>query len=57
VAIVYSAKVDGLYASGQYAAAVENSNKAKQWMFISVGVGLLLAVGYLVLILGGAASF
>jgi hypothetical protein len=56
VAIVYAAKVDGLYATGDYARAVETSGKAKQWLLISVGLGILAAIGYTVLILGGVLN-
>ena len=41
VAIVYSSKVDGLVASGQHAAAVEASSKAKMWGWIAFGLGLV----------------
>jgi len=40
-AIVYSAKVDGLVSSGQHAAAVEASNKAKMWGWIAFGLGIV----------------
>ena len=43
VSIVYSAKVDGLFASGQYAQAQDASDSAKKWALASAIVAL---VGY-----------
>ena len=40
VAIVFAAKVDGLVQSGQHAAAVQASKKAKMWCWIGFGVGI-----------------
>jgi len=41
VAIVYAAKVDGLAATGNTAAALEASGKAKMWCWIGLGLGLV----------------
>ncbi|PJK11432.1 hypothetical protein CO614_04160 [Lysobacteraceae bacterium NML120232] len=48
VSIVYAAKVDGLVAAGDYAAAKQASDNAKKWAMISAGVGvfvILIAFG------------
>lgn len=44
VGIVYAAKVNSLFAAGNYELAVRASNDAKRWTFISVIVGLVLFV-------------
>lgn len=44
VGIVYAAKVDGLATSGNMAAAIEASNKAKFWCWMSFGFGLGVTV-------------
>jgi hypothetical protein len=44
VAIVYSSQVNSKLQSGDYAGAVDASNKAKMWCLISVGVSALLFV-------------
>ena len=44
VAIVYAAQVDTKWSAGDHAGAVEASEKAKMWCWISVGVGLLLGL-------------
>ncbi len=54
VSIVYAAKVDGLYASGDYSGAKEASDKAKQFALISCVAGIVVSVLYcLILILSG----
>jgi hypothetical protein len=52
VAIVFAAQVNSKLAAGDYQGAVESSNKAKMWSWISFGVGLvviLISVGLQVL--------
>jgi hypothetical protein len=44
VSIVYAAKVDGLYRAGDYNGALLASSSAKTWMWISIGVGLVVGV-------------
>lgn len=39
-AIIFAAQVNGKLAAGDYAGAVDASNKAKMWCWISFGVGL-----------------
>jgi len=50
VAIVYAAKVDSLIAVGDYVGAQSASKSAKTWVGVSVGIFLLLFVGYFGLI-------
>ena len=59
VSIVYSTKVDGLYAAGQYAEAQAAANSAKKWAIagaICAAVIWLLYVLIYVVILGGAVA-
>ncbi len=56
VAIVYAAQVDGKLASGDYHGAVEASNNAKMWSWISFGGGLLILIPYFFLVFLGAAA-
>lgn len=52
VSIVQAAKVDGLYNSGQYQAAVEASASAKKWALIAAGAGIVGALLYGVFFIG-----
>ncbi|PJK09385.1 hypothetical protein CO610_03575 [Lysobacteraceae bacterium NML95-0200] len=54
VSIVHAAKVDGLVAAGDYAAAQQASDNAKKWAMISAGVGIALILIYFVLGMIGA---
>lgn len=57
VAIVYAAQVNGKEASGDYAGAVDSSNKAKLWCIISAVVGLLAIIaGFAMGVIGGLAE-
>ena len=59
VSIVYSTKVDGLYAAGQYAEAQAAAKSAKNWALggaIAAGVIWLLYILIYVVILGGAVA-
>ena len=49
VSIVFAAKVDGLYAGGNYAEAQAASESAKKWAIIAAIVGVVLLAIYLVL--------
>jgi hypothetical protein len=49
VAIVYAAKVDSLIAVGDYVGAQSASDSAKIWVFVSVGIGLLIYFPTLIL--------
>ena len=52
VSIVYAAKVDSLWATGQYDAAFDNSRKAKNWAIAAAITGAAVAVLYLLLVVG-----
>lgn len=49
VAIVYASQVNNKLALGDLAGAMESSNNAKLWCWISLGVGLVVNVLYLLL--------
>jgi hypothetical protein len=56
VSIVYAAQVNGKVAAGDHAGALESSRNAKRWAWISFGAGLVLIVGYLILVLVGVIA-
>jgi hypothetical protein len=56
VAIVFASQVSSKLAAGDYAGAVEASNKAKMWSIVSVVVGVLLFVLVIALSAGTAGS-
>ena len=56
VSIVQAAKVNGLWAQGQHAAAQETANSAKKWAIISAVVGLAWIVLVVILSLAGVFS-
>ena len=53
VAIVYAAQVDGKLAARNYSGAVEASNSAKMWCWISFGIGLPIFLVWFALSLFG----
>lgn len=53
VAIIFAAQVNGKVASGDIAGAVDASKKAKLFSFISIGIGLVVGVVYLLLTILG----
>lgn len=53
VAIVYAAKVDGLWQAGNYPAAYDAASKAKNWSLISAAVGALGIIVYVILMACG----
>lgn len=56
-AIVFAAKVDGLIARGDLAGAAEASKNAKMWSSIAAGIGLVVIIGYILLmVIGGIAQ-
>jgi hypothetical protein len=55
-AIVYSAQVNGKIQSGDIQGAIDSSNKAKMWGWISFGLGLVGGVIYGILVAIGAAA-
>jgi len=56
VSIVYAAQVNGKVAAGDRAGALQSSRNARMWAWISFGSGLVLGVGYLILVLVGALA-
>ncbi len=57
VSIIYAAQVNGKLAAGDYQGARDSSNKAKMWCWIAFGVGIVVAIGYgLVMVLGAMAT-
>lgn len=57
VSIVYAAKVDGLVAAGDYAAAKQASDNAKKWAMISAGVGVVvILIAFGLGVIGGIAD-
>lgn len=56
VAIVYAAQVSGKLAIGDYAGALNSSNNAKKWCWISFGVALAGLVIYILIGIFGAVS-
>ncbi len=46
VAIIKANKVNSLYMSGQYEAAVVASNEAKKWSLIAVASGIVVGIVY-----------
>jgi hypothetical protein len=55
-AIVFAAQVNGKIQSGDITGALASSKNAKLWCWISFGLGLLVAIGYIVLIFIGAVA-
>lgn len=59
VAIIYSSKVSGLYAAGQYQEALKASANAKKWAIWSIIAGIVFSVVYTIIMIaaGSAATF
>lgn len=55
-AIVFSAKVDNLWNSGDYQGAQDASRKARNWMLVSAILGFVVIASYFVLIILGVAA-
>lgn len=55
VSIVYAAQVNTKLAAGDYAGAVDASQKAKTWSMWSFGIGLVFGLAYFALMILGAA--
>lgn len=53
VAIVYAAQAQGAVNTRDYALAREKADKARTWTLVSVGVGLVFALLWLVLVMAG----
>ena len=53
-AIVFAAKVDGMVSRGDIAGALDSSNKAKTWAWVSFGSGLVFVALSIGLMVAGA---
>ena len=53
VAVIFAAQVNGKVASGDIAGANDASKKAKLFSYISIGIGLVVGVIYLLLTILG----
>lgn len=53
VSIVYAAQVNGKLAAGDRSGALQSSQNAKTWAWIAFGTGLVLIVGYFLLVVMG----
>ena len=56
VGIVYAAQVNGKVMAGDYAGAVDASNKARTWCWVSFGIGLAAGLIWFFIGLTGALS-
>lgn len=56
VSLVYAAKGSGLMQAGRIAEAAEYGAKARLWAWIGFGTGLVVILGYAVLLMIGVAS-
>jgi hypothetical protein len=56
VSIDDAAQVNGKVAAGDRAGALQSSRNARMWAWISFGSGLVLGVGYLILVVIGALA-
>jgi hypothetical protein len=54
VSIVYAAQVNGKLAAGDYAGAVDASNKAKTWCWVAFGVGIVAGIFWFFIGFAGA---
>src|ERR1041384_6426715 len=53
VAIIFAAQVNGKVAAGDIAGAMDSSKKAKMFSFISIGLGLLGILCYVIMLILG----
>ena len=56
VSIVYAAQVNSKLAVGDRAGAIQSSDNAKKWAWVSFGVGLAVVAIYIVVIVGAGVS-
>lgn len=50
ISLIYSSKVDTLYANGSYTEAISASNSAKTWAIVSIVLGVLFTTGFFILL-------
>lgn len=53
VGLIYATKVDSLYFKGSYEESEQMAQKAKMWTLISVGVGLLYLIVWIIMLVTG----
>lgn len=56
VSIVFAAQVNGKLQAGDYQGALDASKSAKTWAWVSFGVGLAVAVIYLLFVIAAVGS-
>ena len=56
VGIIYASQVNSKLAIGDYAGAKKASDSAKLWSIISVGVGLVVLVIYIIIVVASGTS-
>ena len=56
VSIVFAAQVNGKLGAGDYAGALESSNKAKTWAWVSFWVGLGITILWIIIGIFGALA-
>ena len=56
VSIVYAAQVNSKLADGDRMGAIQSSENAKKWAWVSFGIGLALVAIYIVIVIAAAAS-
>jgi Interferon-induced transmembrane protein/GYF domain 2 len=56
VAIVFSVKANNAKAAGDLRTAAEAANQAKVWLYISVGIGLVVSLIYVLAFISGLAK-
>lgn len=56
VSIVFATQVNSRFRAGDYAGAVDLSNKARMWAWLSFGVGLAVGLVYVIAIAGLAVT-
>ena len=56
VSIVYAAQVNSKLAVGDRMGAIQSSENAKKWAWVSFGIGLALVAIYIVIVIAAAAS-
>lgn len=56
VAIIYAAQVDSKYSGGDYAGALDASNRARIWSWVSFAAGLVGIVIYVIIALAAGCA-
>jgi len=56
VSIVFASQVNGKLAAGDYPGALDSSQKARTWAWVSFGVGLAAAAVWVIVVVDTAAS-